>query len=224
MFDRSLFDTEGVWLHSRLFVGQAAQLIISVFLIGFFFAVSLLSFVYLLILRHWHLSFDLGSFLCSTLFSTTSGHAHFGGKKSKSSRRTHCRIWKWRLATMDIQYYSNRRAGSLCIVSSVERSDACSTSADASLHSIDSFYHTEIALRKDSFSTRRFIRQVQNCIWYYLPQCREHDLCSCWWVHSFLSFDCRVYFSMHLADHATFYATTSRLVVGFSNYYPPQDH
>ena len=49
MFDRSLFDTEGVWLHSRLFVGQAAQLIISVFLIGFFFAVSLLSLVYLLI-------------------------------------------------------------------------------------------------------------------------------------------------------------------------------
>ena len=55
MFDRSLFDTEGVWLHSRLFVGQASQLIISVFLIGFFFAVSLLSSVHLLILRHWYL-------------------------------------------------------------------------------------------------------------------------------------------------------------------------
>ena len=40
MFDRSLFHTEGIWLHSRLFVGQAAQFIISVFLIGFFFAVS----------------------------------------------------------------------------------------------------------------------------------------------------------------------------------------
>ena len=40
MFDRSLFHTEGIWLHSRLIVGQAAQLITSVFLIGLFFAVS----------------------------------------------------------------------------------------------------------------------------------------------------------------------------------------
>ena len=39
MYDRSLFHTDGVWLHSRLFVGQAAQVIISIFVLGLFYAV-----------------------------------------------------------------------------------------------------------------------------------------------------------------------------------------
>jgi len=38
MLDRSLLHTEGIWLHSRLFVGQAAQIIISIFALGLFYA------------------------------------------------------------------------------------------------------------------------------------------------------------------------------------------